>query len=541
MLPHRPLTYTSARSAGSTPWPPFRGSKTLIRKHFVCCGLLLAALGCDEETGASCKADTECERGAICVDGACGVKECTQRAQCSTGQTCLADMLQCSARECLGDRLGEPLVCPGDRPVCVEESAYQGSCVGADRDMGPGVDMQLPIPVEDMGGADVPAAGDGGDMSVEPPADMRVNPPPAAGLCAPCNGIADCEMLGEGAQCTPIGANGAFCTSGCEDNEDCPSNYECQTALNPPQCIPVNFDCTVECLTTPCPAGEICDLNSRSCAPLREACGACAGEEQCAEGLSCGALGNSSYCFSACEGGVCGQAGFECQEGLCKPAGGVCDPCGGTCGGATPFCDPNTGGCAECGPGHPCGPNMRCGDEGTCEEGGCRNDEDCGNGVCFQAECVDCLADSDCPARNACTGEFNCEPALCRGVLCQNPSLCNEDTGRCDPGCNADADCGADNLSCNMETGQCFYTGFPLATPCDFDSSAGVCPPGSDCVPFFLPGALPMSQGVCSCEKENPADPNSPDRIPCHPGTVCFQLAPMEGMPAAPGVCTGSL
>lgn len=69
-------------------------------------------------------------------------------------------------------------------------------------------------------------------------------------------------------------------------------------------------------------------------------------------------------------------------------------------------------------------------------------------------------------------------------------------------------------------TGQCYYTD----GTCDLSGDA-VCAPGGQCVPnplSFLDPSLPAN---CTCAKEDSSDPFSADRIACHPGQPCNDLA----------------
>ena len=195
--------------------------------------------------------------------------------------------------------------------------------------------------------------------------------------------------------------------------------------------------------------------------------------------------------------------------------------------------------CGACGPGFPCADGMVCNvDSNTCEEamaGLCNQDLDCrepGLRVCFGGECIPCLQDNDCGPRARCEN-MGCIDDLCAGVECQIGSACDAGTGRCDPGCNADADCPAAEQACNVETGQCWFRDL-FWQGCDLGGGEGVCAPGGECIPPFLP--IRMNGGICTCEKEDPADPNSADRIPCHPGGTC--VAEFQGELLPQPVCS---
>jgi hypothetical protein len=170
---------------------------------------------------------------------------------------------------------------------------------------------------------------------------------------------------------------------------------------------------------------------------------------------------------------------------------------------------------------------------------GCVNDVDClGNPdgeVCLTGNCVQCLQDENCGVGQGCDVNTNrCVAMPCRGVACQNGSQCDMQTGRCNPGCQSANDC-ADptTMDCNPQTGQCFNTN----GTCDPAGRDSVCAPGSTCMPNLLVDPNGMI-GSCSCEKEDPMNIASPDKIPCQPGSICIQFA-LPGLPPLPGSCVG--
>ncbi len=257
--------------------------------------------------------------------------------------------------------------------------------------------------------------------------------------------------------------------------------------------------------------------------------------------MSCADVGGAQACVAPCADGACAD-GYVCDADVCKPPSGMCDACGGICQGATPVCVAAAGECGECGPGFPCAEGMVCNAQNRCEEaavGACVQDLDCRGRerpVCFGGNCVPCLQDVDCGPRARCDANMDCIADNCAGVACQLGSECNGETGRCDPGCNADGDCAAPEMVCNMGTGQCWYRD-ALFMGCDVGGGDGVCAPGSTCDPSALsprPGG-----GICSCVKEDPLDPMSADLIPCHPGGTCLhgEFPPGSGMVPPTGIC----
>ena len=503
-----------------------------LRRYMPLLFLIIGSLSiaCDDEEGTKCNKDSSCERGKVCEDGACVVVNCEWTGDCKSGQTCLSDLNQCSVLEC-GNRLdGIIPECP-EGLVCNEEGPYRYSCSA----------MSMPSTTcEDASGCanasegptccngvcamscDVPIMMDMQVGGEEPPIMDMMPSPTTASLCTPCNNEATCGALGEGSRCTAIG-DGSFCTSSCDGSEDCPAGFTCLSTLS--QCVPSNFQC-VACQQIPCQGGEFCDLVSGQCGPPQGLCGSCNEDSGCADGRVCRTVGSSPVCVQPCDSG-CPEA-TTCVDGGCIPESGECDPCAGTCEGATPYCVEAEARCAECGPTVSCDEGLRCDlMTYTCTDalpsGVCVTDADCpGSSLCFNGSCVECFQDTDCPARNVCnTNSFTCEYSACAGVSCQRGSSCDASSGRCTPGCATNQDCVLpDVMECNMMTGQCYYTD----GTCDLSGDA-VCAPGGQCMPNPLAALDPTLPANCTCAKEDPNDPLSPDRIPCHPGQSCNDLA----------------
>ncbi len=529
----------------------------------LCSMVALTLAACDDggDSSGGCGGDGQCQRGQVCEGGECRIVECTGLQSCpGAGRTCLADLRQCSPKECADVVDGVETVCAAGTS-CIEQGPFRGSCFapgsvscGGDGDCAPlggGYlccdsvcssncgDASVITPAGDMG---VPAPpGDGGPTPLDAgPVEPDMGAPGGAHLCSPCANDRDCQGLGADARCTPIGANGGFCTSACTPaGGECPRGFGCVNGLN--QCLPESFDCG-GCLADGCPAGMVCDTRSGDCTPPHPVCGGCGDDGDCAAGLQCAGLGAERYCFEPCPaGGACGE-GLACAEGVCKPAAGSCDACLGRCGGATPFCRPD-GQCGQCGDGAPCPMGMVCDvAAATCgmatPGGSCNTDIDCQGGerpYCFGGECVACFQSSQCPARTRCDQNWNCVAAPCEGIGCQAGSMCDEQTGRCGPGCASNNDCALpDAMGCNADTGQCYY----LDGACDLGGGEAVCAPGSQCNPGLDP-----NRGQCSCRKVEPENFFATETlIDCQPGLSCFQLAfpqdPAEPpMPVPDGFC----
>lgn len=496
------------------------------------CLLSLFIISCDDDDKKSCSTDQECGRGQICEAETCTTVTCQSIGDCpGTGRTCLPDLNQCSSKEC-GDQVNGVLLECTEGFTCNTNGPYLYSCANTSG------------PTSCMSDSDCAMASEGSsccngqcsamcdtpiipmDMGMggtTPPVDMMVMTPVEAQLCTPCANDAICSALGENAKCTAIG-EGNFCTSSCSADSECPNGFSCFASLG--QCIPSNFECAA-CQQSPCEAGQFCNTTTGECGPPQGLCGNCSEDAGCADGRVCRNTGNSANCVQTCtQDGDCPD-GNTCTDGACIPDSGVCDPCAGICGGDSPYCVTEEGRCAECGPTSPCGEGLRCDlMTYTCTDalpnGMCVSDADCQGGVCFSGECVECFQDSDCPARNTCNpNTLNCEYSPCAGVECQRNSTCDPGTGRCTPGCTSNNDCVLpDVMSCNQETGQCYYTD----GTCELGGDA-VCAPGGQCVPNALSFLDPTLPAQCTCAKEDPTDPLSADRIPCHTGQVCTDLS----------------
>lgn len=485
----------------------------------------------EEPAGETCVINEDCQRGALCQDSACVEQACQGLNECSSG-TCLLDLKMCSAKECADVLDGVEKQCGAERPVCLEQGSFRGSCVTATFSCGNDVECaalgngssccggvcrtdcpDMAVIRVDTG---VPDAGVPEDGEVT--ADTGGETPAQA--CGACENDGDCAPLGDGARCTAIG-DGQYCTQACDGDEaDCPPGFQCVDGLN--QCLPGNYRC-VGCLVDGCAGGQVCDYISTECTDPRGACGVCNSDQECAGGLSCVEMGNAKHCFEPCAAGdTCAAETFECLEGFCKPSSAICDGCGSLCAGDTPVCIDDEGVCGECGDRLPCEAPLACNPlTHRCEENdGCLTSTDCvepGYAHCFGGDCVQCMQTSDCPPRNECdAATWQCVSNPCAGVECQIGSVCSPDTGRCDPGCQTVDDCAPlEGLACNAETGQCHFDN----GNCDIGGGEAVCSPGSLCTPKLFDPTM----GACSCRREDPLDAaNLSEIISCHPGITCW-------------------
>ena len=212
---------------------------------------------------------------------------------------------------------------------------------------------------------------------------------------------------------------------------------------------------------------------------------ACTADEDCCEGLVCGADGLCEEAPAVCaaEGEACTAnadccTGLECVDDVCTVVEVVCAEEGEAC-----TAD------ADCCTGLECVDDVCAVVEVVCAEEGeaCTADADCCTGLeCVDdvcAEVVGCAGDADCPDDGLyCTGVESCDTAtgdcVASGDPCTGNTVCNDDTDTCDPvPCTSDAECPDDGVycngaeSCDTVAGECVSSGDPCAPDdCDEDN-----------------------------------------------------------------------
>lgn len=289
----------------------------------------------------------------------------------------------------------------------------------------------------------------------------------------PCMSDADCPA-DEYCQ-RPSGASfnadaPGVCVPDCTSNEDCPMGQECIDG----RCFS-NYDCDPGNNSCDCPAGEVCNGQTRSCSAPPATCyfnqqcpceWLCNADNECFDPNNLGGCTDNSDCdgVAGCQNGDC-----ECVEGACRPSN--------TCDG--PGDCPEGSYCANgiCQPAPPCNDQSDCSPYGlVCEEPYCVDPEPCNNG--------------SCPAGYTCAENY--DPAVClpigsaectQDIQCPAGEYCDLFSNTCAPGCRDDNDCigqcpGSDICACNNAR-QCTAAGSGgVGDNCESD---GQCPAGTLC------------------------------------------------------------
>lgn len=401
-------------------------------------GLLLAwSFSCGGGAAGTCESARDCERGQICVSGACQTLDpivlCTGDDACEADQFCDADGV-CKART--GGGLDATVSAPDASP---EPDATAGedaqADAGFDEDAAPGADAVIGadavVGADALAGADAVAApdalpGDAGGCTQDnqcgtPPADICDN-----GRCARGCGV----------------AGGITCGGG----------NVCDTTTG--HCVPVVTTCSADSQCMPAPPARVCE--SSQCVP---GCGQ-------AGGLVCS--GSTPQCNTTtgrCEAippctldSQCMSADQICLNGTCTLR---CDRAGAASCGANNVCNTTTGRCI---PG-----NLALGAD-------CTLDAQCQSLLCLGVTiggmnreiCSQpCGASSHCPldfnclylsGMNFCLGEalfnppatFNvAAPGACMtgNIQCQS-GWCNTQLNQCIETCSREQDCAAFGGSC---------------------------------------------------------------------------------------------
>ncbi len=445
----------------------------------------------------------ECEPGS-----GCAYEECADAAECQSG-FCLPH---------LGDK-----VCS---PMCVEECAPGFSCIMPDW-VGPDLVFLC--------------------LSNFPT------------LCQPCAVSSDCQgYAGDSASCVVLPGHGSFCSSPCDDEEQCPEGFVCSTGASiegsqETFCRPDSGECACSKTSiavgasTPCqqenqwgicPGFRVCTETGLSdcdaplptqdlCNGLDDDCDGETDEDTCDDGNACtkddclgvdGCLNEPLTGTECIDGDPCTVAD-HCDAGQCLGSPLGCDD-------ANPCTDDSCQGAAGCV--HE--PNFL-----PCDDGEpCTVQDQCNNGACtgYPLDCH-CQLDSDCALLedgDLCNGILECDTSALPFVCAVKPGT----VVACEAPQGLHAFCNA--ASCDPETGECSIVPAKDGMACD-DGNA--CTIGETC-----------AEGLCSagvalnCNDGNPCtnDACDPDdgcyhvnnELPCDDGTPCTTLDTCQA-----GACVG--
>lgn len=473
--------------------------------------------------GASCTTPTDCGPGQTCTGNICVTKQtCDEAAgkKCPTGYKCNA-----------------------------------GSCVALTAADAGGGDGN----VADAGGGTDPDAVTGGQSDGTGGGD-DVATPGLGNACKPCKlETAEADCGGGEFQCITL-LNGNFCARKCTASSECPAAFKCDkadTKAANSNCLPPQYQCD-KCLVSGCPSGQSCVATTGQCAVVKQQCGECNAQTDCADGLKCVKLGAVKVCAPACENGAACPEKSDCQNTVvgkvcafqdatccygpqCKVAD-ACAACptkcfGGACVGCLKDTDCPNGKCDA--NSHTCITSGGCSAptpiklaDGKCVE--CTNDTHCNgskvgtkcdlsNHTCAAAtatneckacvdpypgcvqlngtwSCVECTTDGDCAAKSKGT---------CSGTTYTCSGTVGTGTGQLTGTCKSDSDCTnagttTFTLMCDTGSGLCYDT----AGKCDNVSAFCNAKAGSSCVQPSSVGGLPglpggtganPGEGVCSC------------------------------------------
>ena len=394
----------------------------------------------------TCKNDTECVGGNLCISGSCGKK--------MVGATCGGDG-ECGSTFC---RHG----------VCCEETC-SGSCRSCNS---PGK----------AGKCTLAAAGD-----VDPRGICKDATSAECKLDGKCDAAGGCRQYPSGTECRAPSCNASTNTGSFKF--ECNGSGTCGQTKDPVSCAPGRCggnSCTLQCSKNgdcvqpnTCSAGGLCGK-----IPLG---GACNDNSECEMGNCASGVCCNSACSGACQ---------TCDTGQCRMvAAGVKDPrnrCqdqGAPSCGTDSMCD-GAGGCRKYSAGTLCKaqscdssankeiPRSECNGAGACNPVG--SGTECGAGKCNGMSCSSsCTNDSQCTAPNTCVN-LTCQLKPLGSTGCAAGGQCAAGTVCVDNVCCENA-CSGACKSCS--TGRCLNTPSGQADPRSMctPSAANKCSTTSAC------------------------------------------------------------
>jgi hypothetical protein len=500
---------------------------------------ICAPYNCDPTTSmcaTSCRSNTDCASGILCVNGSCGPKP--------NGAVCAKDS-ECKSGFCT-DGVCCNVACKGACVTCRQEGRG-GTCWPVDTGaMDPhGVCVvQAPATCGTTGACD----GIGGCARFAP--QTVCTAPSCSGdrlnTAGTCNGLGTC--LPQGMQnCSPYRCRDNACINRCASDADCVAGRACQSGscgkkTNGQPCT-VAGDCVSNhCVDSVC-CDQACTGACRSCA-LAASLGTCTPvsngsndpRNTCATqaASTCGTDGKcdgAGGCRRHRPGTVC--AGEHCEnnkytpEATCNATGTCVAPDAISC---VPYACNGTkcfGSCAadaNCSPGNVCNGNS-CGlkpNGAFCSAGAECMSNTCAQGVCCATACA--TACRSC----ALTGTMG----ACTNVQANSPDpsqICVDKPGTCDT-----------NGRCAAGACQRYAQGTPCGgASCPANSTtltpAAACDGAGACVTPSATSCFPYRCGVAACKSSCTADADCAAPNVCDNGSC--GLRPPGASCAGPGDC----
>ncbi len=307
------------------------------------------------------------------------------------------------------------LVCDTAKGICIAGSTVGGVACSTADDCPIGEQCLSGVCGGGIQGADVAGgATDGGSTVVDGGSTVAA----PTGFCAPCKAASDC---GSGWQCETLlnkdkDGNENFCLETCAGDGDCAAGLTCQAMPAGKVCVHPTLRCD-GCAAKPCAAGQQCDFskNPPACIKQVQPCDGCQVDKDCGSGQVCAEFGAIKHCAPACSAAKACDGGASCL----KLADGVqaCTYLSETC-------------CY----GKDCKPTDVC---KACP------------GKCVAGVCKECTKQADCAEGTCVAGEWVCKKDVCPGgkphkdatgncVECLDPSHCSNGQICQDGMCKAD-------------------------------------------------------------------------------------------------------
>ncbi len=526
----------------------------------------VSACGGSEVEGAqsgACSTSASCASGEICVDGLCEPDEADGASPsviCEPGETqvCVCPGGE-GAQSCNSDGTGwEPCVCvgadtvgdtshadggtgPDSGPIeggqfgdsCDEpDDCFSGLCVGH---MGDEVCTKTCENECPVGWSCEQVALGGGD-----PAFVCVSV--FEHLCQPCLEASDCESDTGAQACVSYGPEGSFCGAVCEENADCPEDFECVEGTS------TRGGSSKQCVYSDglCPCSDVAmDLGLSTECQITNEHGTCSALRTCAhEGLS------------ACEAATpepesCNGLDDNCDEEIDE--GTMCDdadPC------TTDLCEGAQGCTHTIATGAPCDDQDETTADDTCQpDGACFGSPiDCPEGPCVlevvieAGECVTTYQETGtaCDDGDVTTNGDVCDGAgVCAGqtYVCPAPSSCTASYTQDGEGClpshlpaGEPCDDGSDSTAQDQCDGEGLCAGAEIECP-----EPTMCTPqqlkdGTGCVPQFADSGVSCDDGDVTTKEDtcNGAGSCLGTVYSCPSGSVCTPEYVQDGEGCVP-------